>query len=1371
MKQLIRRILCLVLAMAMVCTVLPGSVLAQEGSPELPGRIRTAQTEVHHNPLYEGIVDDSMLQLPEIELPQAGTSATDGAVYVSEAEAAAQLRQAMVNRQGTCVLYIATTNSNHNPLMESLFQEAISHTGDPVEGDYLAWQYGSWKAGSSYFQEGDTYCYTSTFTLTYYTDAEQEALMDTEVEKLLAELDLAEGTEYEKIEGIYDYICANVTYDYANVNDRTHLLKHTAYAALINGTCVCQGYAVLLYRLALTLGLDCRLIAGYGGGEAHGWNIVRLDDLYYNLDSTWDAGKSTYSYFLVSEDNFGGHVRGNMNGINYAGEAFYAAYPMSEENYSPEPTATGTCGENLTWVLRGSTLTIEGTGAMTDFTSTGQPWREYKQQIRRVKIADGATSVGDYAFFHCYDLEYVELPDSVQTIGASSFFYCNSLESIDLPGNLVTIRDHAFGSCDVLTGVTFPAGLTTIGITAFSGTALTSAVLPEGVTSIGRQAFMGCPLTEAVIPASLTEIGFCAFQDCTPLAAVSVDPENSAYCNDRQGALYSKNMSTLILVPAGYIGSFVIPDSVVTVESCALRNCDLLTAVQIPDSVTDLGEMAFYECALLNNVVIPESVTRIPDSAFAWCPGLSNILLPETLTAIGESAYYGCTDLKLLVIPGSVAELGARCFGNSGLQTVFFRGDAPSFTESSAFRGVTAEAWYPGDNATWTEEIRQNYEGTITWKAAKQYSVLPESVTELDARSEPAVIRTEAALTDFVAAYVDGALVDSGKYTLTEGSTVVTFHADFLDSLPMGIHSFLLQFTDGYTYGTIRINADHVHNYYYHTELKLPTCTESGYTTYTCTCGDSYDADHTEPLGHSYSDGSCTRCGEADPDALNPGETATSGSCGEHVYWRFDAATGTLSIFGSGTMADYEGQAYLPWASYLQRITSVIVESGVTSIGNAACVGMQKLERVTLPEGITSIGNSSFAMTGSLKQIALPQSLEHIGVQAFDSSGLTVITIPAGVKTMDQMVFFFCADLTQITFLGDAPALPGGGVFIGVSATAYYPGDNATWTEETRAAFGGDINWVAGSSPAPELNGVVRIYGRDRIETSLAIAAQMKETLNVSKFGSIIVASALNFPDALTGSYLAAVKNAPILLTYDAVQSRIVQYIADNLAPGGTVYLLGGEAVVPESFARDLESKGVAPKRLAGTDRFGTNLAILKEAGVDGSQQVLICTAAGFADSLSASAAGLPIVLVHGSLTQAQKEFLVGTSGRFVIIGGESAVSAKLEAELRALGSVERLSGAGRYQTSVMVARKLIQAPEAAVLAYARNYPDGLCGGPLAYALGAPLILTDDVYCSEADAYVEGISSGVVVGGINLIGDNTVRTIFDLAIGDPIPVK
>jgi putative cell wall-binding protein len=195
--------------------------------------------------------------------------------------------------------------------------------------------------------------------------------------------------------------------------------------------------------------------------------------------------------------------------------------------------------------------------------------------------------------------------------------------------------------------------------------------------------------------------------------------------------------------------------------------------------------------------------------------------------------------------------------------------------------------------------------------------------------------------------------------------------------------------------------------------------------------------------------------------------------------------------------------------------------------------------------------------------------------------------------------------------------------------------------------------------------------------------------------------------------------------------------------------------------------------RLKGKDRFGTNLAILEEAGV-GSKPILVCTGLGFADSLSASAAGLPILLVWKDLTPGQKDFLNSVAGNnLYVIGGTGAVSEHMEEQLAQYGTVRRLAGGSRFDTSVMIAEEFFDAPEAAVLAYAWDFPDGLCGGSLAYAMKAPLILTMTDYESQAAGYIQSgnVGHGVVLGGEKLISDDAVRTIFEMEENDKILVK
>ena len=301
---------------------------------------------------------------------------------------------------------------------------------------------------------------------------------------------------------------------------------------------------------------------------------------------------------------------------------------------------------------------------------------------------------------------------------------------------------------------------------------------------------------------------------------------------------------------------------------------------------------------------------------------------------------------------------------------------------------------------------------------------------------------------------------------------------------------------------------------------------------------------------------------------------------------------------------------------------------------------------------------------------------------------------------------------------------------------------------------------------------VARESGANRYETASLVAEQMKDTLGVEKFDAVILANGYNFADALAGSYLSARKQAPILLTWNGadkyayLNDTTIDYVKENLAPGGTVYILGGTSAVPASIDEALS--GFTVKRMDGANRFETNIMILEEAGIPEGSEVLVCTSTNFADSLSASAAGKPILLVWNKrsiLYGDQPQFLEALQAKgctFTVIGGESAVSAKMMGIIEGYGETTRLAGANRFETSVLVARRYFPDATSAVLAYAWDFPDGLCGGGLANAMNAPLILTMTKYEAKAAEYIQsqGITTGVVLGGKKLISDDSIEKIF-----------
>ena len=295
----------------------------------------------------------------------------------------------------------------------------------------------------------------------------------------------------------------------------------------------------------------------------------------------------------------------------------------------------------------------------------------------------------------------------------------------------------------------------------------------------------------------------------------------------------------------------------------------------------------------------------------------------------------------------------------------------------------------------------------------------------------------------------------------------------------------------------------------------------------------------------------------------------------------------------------------------------------------------------------------------------------------------------------------------------------------------------------------------------------VRIAGDTRYETALKTADALKKSLTVDKFSDIIVADGNNYPDALAGSYLAKVKKAPLILVDRSVASEkmISEYIEKNLSDKGTVYLLGGSDVVTERFEKSL--KGTDVKRLAGDTRYETNLEILNEAKAS-KEDLLACTGEGFADSLSASAVGKPILLVDNrGLTKAQKTYLDKANVQDIyLIGGADVVSDKVGKELKSYdkdSKTERIAGDNRYKTSVAVAKAFFPDKcDTAVLAYGMKFPDGLAGGPLAISMGSPLLLVEDTAYADAKDYSQktGINKLVVLGDTGVISDRTARAFF-----------
>ena len=314
-----KRIISCILTVLILASVLPANAFADSS---------VIHRQIHINPLYKDVVDQKQLfstlngapRLYSDTQPQEAGSADEAAVI---------LRKGMENREARIAIRCpADAITPTDGILDEIVEKAMEETGVPTQGDYIRWTYAGWSGSYSLESDDEGLHYVFVYDCKYYTTAAQEAELSEKIDSVLQSLDINdESSDYDVICAVYDYICANVSYDYDNLNDSEYLLKYTAYAAMINKTAVCQGYSALMYRMLQQKNIDCRLIPG----SNHAWNIVAIDGVYYNADSTWDAGRDpkNYAYFLCGDSDFAEHTRYS----EYSTEEFYRLYPMAKTKY------------------------------------------------------------------------------------------------------------------------------------------------------------------------------------------------------------------------------------------------------------------------------------------------------------------------------------------------------------------------------------------------------------------------------------------------------------------------------------------------------------------------------------------------------------------------------------------------------------------------------------------------------------------------------------------------------------------------------------------------------------------------------------------------------------------------------------------------------------------------------------------------------------------------------------------------------------------------------------------------------------------------------------------------------------------------------
>ena len=327
------------------------------------------------------------------------------------------------------------------------------------------------------------------------------------------------------------------------------------------------------------------------------------------------------------------------------------------------------------------------------------PWKKHEDYFHKVVIDDGVTSV--IGFSGLKQITEVQLGKHVTLVDNFAFYGCEKLSNVVMSTNLETIAEDAFAGCTSLEKLVFPENckLRTIETGAFGGSGLKEFVAPENLETIGDEAFGYCSSLETVILENKVQsVGVKAFEECRTLKRLVL---GSSLKTVAYYAFYDcVTLQTLELYSQSVTTSF--------------QNYAFLKKVILGGERTTTG--SFSQCKALEEVILMDGIQTIDRNAFWLCSNLKQITIPETVTEIGRDALRG-TGIEKLTIPASVTKIDTYAFTGNALKEITFLGDYTPDLSKSCLQETTVVVYYPKDNPTWTQEVRDSFSGTLTWIA------------------------------------------------------------------------------------------------------------------------------------------------------------------------------------------------------------------------------------------------------------------------------------------------------------------------------------------------------------------------------------------------------------------------------------------------------------------------------------------------------------------------------------------------------------------------------------------------------------------------------------------------------------------------------
>ena len=570
----------------------------------------------------------------------------------------------------------------------------------------------------------------------------------------------------------------------------------------------------------------------------------------------------------------------------------------------------------------------------------------------------------------------------VERLGSNAFNNCTALKWIFIPENIEKYYS-ASGEILAFKGCSFTLALNQKTVGRWNCTSLIGLELGEKVECIEDNAFSGCTeLKSLSLPKNISTIGYEAFKGCTKLESVNIE-----------GFAIGKGM---------------------------FRGCTSLSEVHLNEGIADISESAFTDCIALKDLSLPKNLESIKEYAFQNCTSLESVNLPESLTTIGINAFKNCINLNSIVIPKNVKipnrsytspfegcttlqEVTIECesFGywfknNTVIKELHFGSLLSDFTQSyidgcTGIERITVAE----DNAKY--DSRDNCNAIIETTNNKlivgcKTTKIPESVVAIDSYAFKGCTNlTEIVIHKGIATF--GSDIFSGCTELKDVFSYIKrldavsynniFPTDVLSSATLHV-----------PYGMATVYKENTYWSFTNIVEMEGTLDEMTFITFA--------EDATKERCLKYWD--YNRDGEISIDEAN-------------------LVTEIPSYFSDGKISQFDEITYFPNITNIRmsafkncsKLTSFIIPSSTSIIGESAFAGCSSLSTITIPGSVTTIGTSAFENCSNLTAIELPEGITAIESNMFKGcSNLGSFTIPSSVTDIGESAFYDCSNLLQI---------------------------------------------------------------------------------------------------------------------------------------------------------------------------------------------------------------------------------------------------------------------------------------------------------------------------------------------------------------------